>query len=46
MTSFLQFGVMALMALIGWLNGSAWGYYRSVLVAGAVCLPSKTDCEP
>ncbi|ECZ0835243.1 4-hydroxybenzoate octaprenyltransferase [Salmonella enterica] len=32
----LQLGVMALMALIGWLNGLGWGYYWAVLVAGAL----------
>lgn len=32
----LQLGVMALMALIGGLNGLGWGYYWSVLVAGAL----------
>ncbi|MDI5166118.1 DNA polymerase, partial [Salmonella enterica subsp. enterica serovar Montevideo] len=30
----LQLGVMALMALIGWLNGLGWGYYWAVLVDG------------
>ncbi|EMU1128905.1 TPA: 4-hydroxybenzoate octaprenyltransferase [Citrobacter koseri] len=32
----LQIAVLALMALIGWLNGLGWGYYWSVLVAGAL----------
>lgn len=32
----LQVAVLALMALIGWLNGLGLGYYWSVLVAGAL----------
>ncbi len=32
----LQIGVLALMAIIGELNGLGWGYYWSILVAGAL----------
>jgi 4-hydroxybenzoate polyprenyltransferase len=32
----LQVGVLGLMALVGWLNGLALGYYWSLLVAGAL----------
>lgn len=32
----LQVGVLVLMALVGWLNGLALGYYWSLLVAGAL----------
>lgn len=32
----LQLGVMALMALIGWLNGLGLGYYWSILVSGVL----------
>ncbi|MBS6124342.1 MAG: 4-hydroxybenzoate octaprenyltransferase, partial [Veillonella sp.] len=32
----LQVGVLALMALVGWLNGLGMGYYWSLLVAGAL----------
>lgn len=31
-----QIGVLALMAIIGELNGLGWGYYWSILVAGAL----------
>ncbi|MDU1268015.1 MAG: UbiA family prenyltransferase [Escherichia coli] len=32
----LQIGVLALMAIIGELNGLGWGYYWSIVVAGAL----------
>jgi 4-hydroxybenzoate polyprenyltransferase len=32
----LQIVVLALMALIGWLNGLGWSYYASVLAAGVL----------
>ncbi len=37
----MQIGVLALMAIIGELNGLGWGYYWSILVAGACLFINK-----